>query len=378
MKHFVGTGKGNTKDAVSQAIKGLTNPKAIIFFTDYKEIKEVNELVAQKYPDINILGIAGSSFYNGKALDSADQYGDKKENSVRVMAFLDESEVEMGVIRDVNDTPIVSLREFDEKIRKVDPNRENTVCMTFNLGEEEAVVSTLKPILKKYNVPMMGGTVGGFMGKNEEPFFVLNGEVYKNASAYVLVKNKAGKVKIYRQDIYEQDGDEMLTITKVANRISREIKQINGGRPDKLYSEKYHIDISDLKKNLIGYTLKNPLGAVIGSEHYVISMADYLADGTVTTFKKVSEGETIVHMKASNHDKKEKELIEKIKREMSKRTLVFSVDCLFRVIYYNNEKYLDTYLSGMASLADHVGIIGVGEQSQDQHFNQTMICAVFE
>ena len=46
--------------------------------------------------------------------------------------------------------------------------------------------------------------------------------------------------------------------------------------------------------------------------------------------------------------------------------------------YYNSINYLKEYLAGMASITEHVGMIGVGEQSQDQHFNQTMICVVFE
>ena len=32
----------------------------------------------------------------------------------------------------------------------------------------------------------------------------------------------------------------------------------------------------------------------------------------------------------------------------------------------------------MAELGNHVGIIGGGEQFNNQHVNQTMVCAVFE
>ena len=378
MKHFVGEGKGTSKDAVSQAISGLSNPTGIMFFADYTQLEEVHSHIAEKFPETKIIGIGGSSFYNGSLLDSSDQVGEKKGNSLRVMAFLDESEVQMGVIEDVTGTPIVSLRKFENKIKKINPGRDNTVCITYHTIEEEAVVSTLKPVLKKYKIPMMGGSIGGFFGKGEDSYVLYNGKRYYNACGYLIVKNKVGKVNLYRQDIYEQDGEELLTITKVANGMSRELKQINNNRTDKVYTEKYNVKIADLKKDLVNYTLRNPLGAVIGEEHFVISMADVHDDGTITTFKKVSDGESIVNMKAGDHVAKEGALLDKIKREMPKRSLVFSVDCIYRVIYYKTINYLNNYLEGMASIADHVGIIGVGEQSQDQHFNQTMICVVFE
>ena len=378
MKHFVGTGKGANKDAVSQALSGLYNPTGIIFFADYSKLEEVHAEIAQKFPGVKIMGIGGSTFHKGELLDSSSQVADNRENSLRVVAFLDESEVEMGVIEDVAGTPIVSLRELDKKIKKVNPSRDNTICIAFTTVEEEAVVSTMKPILNKNKVPMMGGSIGGFLGKNEEVYVLYNGKRYYKSAGYVLVKNKVGKVKVYRQDIYEQDGDELLTITKVKDKMSRTLQQINGSRADKTYTEKYNIKVADLRKDFVPQTLKNPLGAVIGEEHFVISLVDCLDDGSITTFKKVSEGESIVNMKAGDHDKKEKALVEQMKREMPKRSFIFSVDCLYRVIYYNSINYLNEYIGGLDSVADHVGIIGVGEQSQDQHFNQTMICVVFE
>jgi hypothetical protein len=45
---------------------------------------------------------------------------------------------------------------------------------------------------------------------------------------------------------------------------------------------------------------------------------------------------------------------------------------------YSSNKYLDSYLDGMKSLGNHAGVIGLGEQDENQHFNQTMVCAVFE
>ena len=45
---------------------------------------------------------------------------------------------------------------------------------------------------------------------------------------------------------------------------------------------------------------------------------------------------------------------------------------------YNQFNYLGTYAKGMDSVGSHIGIIGVGEQNEVQHVNQTMVCVVFE
>ena len=40
--------------------------------------------------------------------------------------------------------------------------------------------------------------------------------------------------------------------------------------------------------------------------------------------------------------------------------------------------YFSTYAKDMASLGPHLGIVGGGEQYNNQHVNQTMVCVVFE
>ena len=42
------------------------------------------------------------------------------------------------------------------------------------------------------------------------------------------------------------------------------------------------------------------------------------------------------------------------------------------------EGYMSTYAKDMASLDAHMGIVGGGEQYNNQHVNQTMVCVVFE
>ena len=96
------------------------------------------------------------------------------------------------------------------------------------------------------------------------------------------------------------------------------------------------------------------------------------------TFKKLYEGGSIAFMKMGDYAVMESDLLEKIKKDLNKISFIFSVDCLYRFFIYSGNGYMHTYLNGLNSLGEHVGYVGLGEQDQVQHFNQTMVCAVFE
>ena len=63
---------------------------------------------------------------------------------------------------------------------------------------------------------------------------------------------------------------------------------------------------------------------------------------------------------------------------MNHISLVVSIDCIYRYLLYDGEGYFATYAKDMASLGNHMGVVGGGEQCNNQHVNQTMVCAVFE
>lgn len=64
--------------------------------------------------------------------------------------------------------------------------------------------------------------------------------------------------------------------------------------------------------------------------------------------------------------------------DFSKISLVFSIDCIYRYLLYNNKNFYNSYIENMSKFGSHFGVIGGGEQCNNQHVNQTMVCAVFE
>ena len=74
----------------------------------------------------------------------------------------------------------------------------------------------------------------------------------------------------------------------------------------------------------------------------------------------------------------EQQTRQQIQQDASHISLVLSIDCIYRYLLYEKEGYFSTYAKDMASLGPHLGIVGGGEQYNNQHVNQTMVCVVFE
>ena len=268
----------------------------------------------------------------------------------------------------------------DEKAKKIRPEKGKTVCLAFNTDHEEIFVSTTKVVLEKYNIPLVAGTIGGFFCKGEDPYIYFQGKRYYHASAYILIKNKVGRIKTYKQDIYKKTDGKLYTITKMVDKVNhRTVGEIDGKTLDMFFSERHGITVNEYRKDPEKYTLKYPLAVVVGENLYAVSA--FLADkdsGAVSTFKNLYEGGVLTFLEIDDYDTIEKNLITQIKKDMPNTSFVFDIDCVYRYILYNNEKYLDKFLNGMSTLGTHVGMISAGEANEVQHFNQTMMCAVFE
>ena len=379
MKSFSGTGIGTTAEAIRQATVGLIDPKTIIVFASLETIEEASELLMKEYPNSDVLGIMGSTYNNGQVVDSSNFSGNENRNVVQVMALFDDAEVACGVLDGLDEIPLRKIKKFNDDIESVHPNPDNTICIAFTTDNEEKFVSTVKTVLKKKKIELVGGSVSGMSGKDGEPFVLVNGKKYYHASAYIIIKNKVGGVKKYRNDTYVKDSDNLMQITKVGtDENTRKIIEADGKRIDKLYMDRYGLTKEEVQNGSFNITVGTPLAVVIGENTYVSSIAKFDQDGSANTYRKIREGGFLTFMKMGDYNKLETDLLQKIKKDMGKISFIFTVDCLYRFLVYSGNGYLNTYLKGMASLGNHVGYISVGEQDSDQHFNQTMVCVAFE
>ena len=72
------------------------------------------------------------------------------------------------------------------------------------------------------------------------------------------------------------------------------------------------------------------------------------------------------------------ETVRQIKGDFGRISGIFSINCIFRYLFFSQERYMDQYLKTMGTLGMHAGLVGFGEHYNSQFVNQTMSCVVFE
>jgi hypothetical protein len=71
------------------------------------------------------------------------------------------------------------------------------------------------------------------------------------------------------------------------------------------------------------------------------------------------------------------ETINDIRSDFSRISGVFSVNCAFRYVLFNNNNFTAEYLNMMSALGTSCGFFANGEHHNAQFINQSMSCVVF-
>lgn len=362
MKAFVGTGQGSPEDAVGQATRGLTAPQAILFMAPYDMVGEVAAQLKAAFPDTPSIGTIGTKLVNGEVSDT----------NVAVLGLFEDAKVRCGVIEQISRCPVAYAGEIEQKIMQVSPGREDTVCIEYCTGSEEKLVTTFTSCLEKKGIQLAGGTVFG-VPDGKKPVVAYNGKLYEDACVYAIIKNTTGKVKVYKENIYEKQSAQSHFATRVD--VARKALMELDGRPA---AEVYSKELGVPRDRIVDNVLINPMGRAVGDQVFISSMMSMEPDGTLINYKRINKNDCIYFLSLGDYKETESRTREQIKSDMRGISLVLSVDCIYRYLLYDKEGYFHTYAKDMASLGKHMGVVGGGEQYNNQHVNQTMVCAVFE
>ena len=89
-------------------------------------------------------------------------------------------------------------------------------------------------------------------------------------------------------------------------------------------------------------------------------------------YKRFNKNDCVYFLELGDYRAIEQATRDNIRSQMKTVSLVFTIDCLHRYLLYQKDRYFSTYAEDMASLGKSC------EQYNNQHVNQTMVCAVFE
>lgn len=366
MKYKIGkSSKSDFEEAVDEASQGLVSPKLILYFSEVERFEGYTKKLSEKFKNSIILG---ATTFAGFCKDGA------YKDSLLMIGIEDGIECYADVLEEVNSYPLKYVERIigcADKFR----NTANTVCFEIStalISCEELVLSTFNSVLEERGIPLFGGSSGD-KGRAEKTIISYNGTVYSNACAFVMIKNLGGKVKLYRENIYKPTAH-YFTATKVDVR-KRIVYEYDNRPAAKVTAEALNTTVAELPKYLDSY----PLGRIIGSDMYITANQMVTANNGMSYHARVYNNSKMVLLEPDDYKKVIDKTIQKIKKDIPKPSFSIMINCLARSMLFEKDGFINEFAKKMSSaLGDYVGFAGYGEQLNQQHFNQTMVLAVFE
>ncbi|MCR4673598.1 MAG: FIST C-terminal domain-containing protein [Lachnospiraceae bacterium] len=353
----------NVISAVDEVFKGVTKPVGILFYCDYNRLEEFTKVLHERYPSAQTIGTAGRCYFNGTVDDT---------NIFVATAFTDEAKICAGVMKHLAKAPLSDLNNLENALREIDPDRTNTVCLEICTNNEERLVSTMNVALSKYGVDLVGGTTFG-TPEGKKSKVCVNGTIYENACAFMVIKNLSGNVFVYKENIYTRTNFPTHVATKV-NRETKELVQLDNRPAAEVYAE----DTGVARGDIVGNVFQQPLGRVLGDDVYICSMYDIGSNGSLVNYKQFGENDAVTVLQLQDYEAIIEDTKNEIRNACAKIDTMISFNCIYRYLLFEQEGYTNRYFASMAEVCNNLGYVAGGEQFKRQHVNQTMVCAVFE
>lgn len=352
-------------NAIEEATKDLKNPKLVIFCSSINGFTEYSEMLKSKFPKALVIG---ATSYVGLCKKKAYKEG------LVVAGIEDGIECYGDVLEKIDQYPLVYVERIEKSVEKLS-NTENVICFELTTGlvnSEESVLTTLNAVLESKKIPVFGATAGDD-AKAGYTMVSYNGKVYKNGCVFVMIRNLGGKIKVYRENIYKPIGKYHIA-TKVDS-SKRMVYEYDHKPAAKVMAEDLGVSVSELPKYLDQY----PWGRIMGKEVYITANREILKDDVVAYHARVYKNAQMVLLKPDNYKEINIRTLQQVKRDIPKPSFTIVVNCLARSLLFEGDSYLNEFSQRIGEyIGDYIGFSGYGEQEGRQHFNQTMVIAVFE
>lgn len=351
MKQFFGMSQsGNIKEAV----RGLRTPQLLMLFSNGDQFEAHVRELEELYPGVPSIGCIGMS-YDTRIV----------EKGVGVIAFSDGVSAAVNVLEEAATMPVKYIERLERDVKNINGSRENTVCIDFCSGNDACVLTTIYSVLKHKDISLVGGT--GDAGKVSA-----NGKIYEDAVAYALVKNQNGRVKAYKENIYHQMEDYQFIASRT-DKAKYMMGALNGQPAKQVYQKILNISEQEIQTR----TFQNPFGKLNGDDVCIISIKEVNGD-SLSCYRQVNDSDVLVMLELGDFRETVRDTIRMIQQDFPRISAVFSVNCLFRYLLFNQNHYMQEYLDDMGRLGKHAGFIGYGEHYNNRFVNQSMTCVVFE
>ena len=234
MKQFFGMSQhGDLKEAA----RGVTRPQFIMLLSNGDQFEAHVKELERIFPRVPSIGCIGMS-YDTKIV----------EHGVGVIAFLNGVQPRRTYWSRYLLCRLSILRDLSGMYSRSALHRTIRCALIFASGNDACVLTTINTVLKHKKISLVGGTGDG--GKVSA-----NGKIYSDAVAYALVKNKNGKVKAYKENIYHQMKDYRF-IASQTDKSRYLIGALNGQPAKRVYRDILHISDEDVQSQTLRILLE--------------------------------------------------------------------------------------------------------------------------
>ncbi len=354
MRQVLGMSKtGN----LSEALQKVHAPQFIFLMATAERFEAQVKELYKRYPDVPQIGCVGVGYGNR----------DWADGGVSVIAFEDGVNATVNVLEEADACPVRYIQRVENDLRAVGASSENTVCIDICTGNDAVVVTTLHAALEDKKISLIGGT-------GDAAMVACNGKVYQNASVYALIKNRNGKIKIYKENIYHSMANSKKMLATAVDSTNYGLLSLDGRPAQTVYQDLLGIG----EKDVVSQTFKNPLGCVNGEDTYIISVKEIGAGKSLSCYKRTNQSDVLEILELDDYETVVRNTVAKIKSDFTKVSGVFAVNCIFRYLFFNEQNYWKKYLEEMEKTGNFAGLVSFGEHFEKYHVNQTMCCVVFE
>ena len=351
MKQFFGMSQRGNLD---EALQGLYRPQFIMLMSNSNQFEDHVAALEKRFPGVPSIGCIGMSYQTSVV-----------ENGVGIIAFSDGVSAVANVLEEASTMPIKYIQRLEKDIQALGGDQRDTVCIDFCSGNDACVLTTINTALRKRGISLVGGT--GDQGKVSA-----NGRVYEDAVAYGLVRNRNGRVRTYKENIYHQLGDYRFVAANT-DRANYILGTLNGKSAKQVYKDILHVT----DEEILTRTFQNPFGKLNGDDTCIISIKE-VQGSALACFRQVNDSDVLILLELGDYRAVVQNTIRQICQDFPRRSAIFSVNCLFRYKLFSEQGYMQDYLRDMAALGNHAGLVGYGEHYNNRFVNQSMTCVVFE
>ena len=344
----------------------IVKPLLVIFTSDNANFGWYSRMLSNSFPEATVIGTTSNVIYSNKGT---------ARTGLTVLAVTMGVSVTSGLLFEASRYP----KRSADSIRKALNGfpTDNSVCLEFNASAEnceELIMDTFRDIMKDTGIPLVGCS-GSTAENPDRPSAVsLNGILYMDTCAFVLIHNEMGKISIVKENMFKPT--KHFFIATDVDCDARKVYEFDHKGATGVVANALAIPEDELSAN----TFFHPLGRIEDGDLSIVGVRELFPDNSMSFFSRIYN-ETRVELLDPIEPVEDvwADTSAKVHANIPEPSFSIIINCFSRMRYFVEQGKFAEYDRSLAEdYGDFIGLSGHGEQFMYKHLNQTMLILTFE